>query len=167
MFRVAVLCSHINENMTVFVVRLAFAYKMFRICPFFYVFALWRLNDFFIKKCNYNHVFDSSLISTFNSDEEGSYSDFYPIIPANLMSVKEILNMDACHRTWWVFWACKMLYAIYWTANLEKGGRQGNICIYIFAYFRPFTAHFSLQTISYLYLFEGSNWQRLQWDFFL
>lgn len=34
-YSVTVLCSHINENMTVFVVRLAFAYKMFRICPFF------------------------------------------------------------------------------------------------------------------------------------
>lgn len=37
-----------------------------------------------------------------NSDEEPSYSDFYPIIPADLMSVKEILNMDDLprHRTW-------------------------------------------------------------------
>lgn len=37
-----------------------------------------------------------------SSDEEASYSDFYPIIPANLMSVKEILDMDNLprHRTW-------------------------------------------------------------------
>ncbi|KAE8289136.1 Immunoglobulin-like and fibronectin type III domain-containing protein 1 [Larimichthys crocea] len=37
-----------------------------------------------------------------SSDEEPSYSDFYPIIPADLMSVKEILNMDDLprHRTW-------------------------------------------------------------------
>uniref|UniRef100_UPI0037E74D27 myomesin-3 n=1 Tax=Semicossyphus pulcher TaxID=241346 RepID=UPI0037E74D27 len=37
-----------------------------------------------------------------SSDEEASYSDFYPIIPADLMSVKEILNMDNFprHRTW-------------------------------------------------------------------
>ncbi|XP_041798194.1 myomesin-3 [Chelmon rostratus] len=37
-----------------------------------------------------------------SSDEEASYSDFYPIIPADLMSVKEILNMDNLprHRTW-------------------------------------------------------------------
>uniref|UniRef100_A0A3Q1HUN7 Myomesin 3 n=1 Tax=Anabas testudineus TaxID=64144 RepID=A0A3Q1HUN7_ANATE len=36
------------------------------------------------------------------SDEEASYSDFYPIIPGDLMSVKEILNMDNFprHRTW-------------------------------------------------------------------
>lgn len=98
----------------------------------FFVFALWRLNDFFIKISNDNHVADSSLISTFNSDEEGSYSDFYPIIPANLMSVKEILNMDACHRTWWVFWACKMLNVIYWTANLEREeGREISAFIFL------------------------------------
>ncbi|XP_028436038.1 myomesin-3 [Perca flavescens] len=37
-----------------------------------------------------------------SSDEEASYCDFYPIIPADLMSVKEILNMDNFprHRTW-------------------------------------------------------------------
>ncbi|XP_076593460.1 myomesin-3 [Chaetodon auriga] len=37
-----------------------------------------------------------------SSDEEASYSDYYPIIPADLMSVKEILNMDNLprHRTW-------------------------------------------------------------------
>ncbi|XP_060906102.1 myomesin-3 [Labrus mixtus] len=37
-----------------------------------------------------------------SSDEEASYSDFYPIIPADLMSVKEILDMDNFprHRTW-------------------------------------------------------------------
>ncbi|XP_073341600.1 myomesin-3 [Pagrus major] len=37
-----------------------------------------------------------------SSDEEASYSDFYPIIPGDLMSVKEILNMDNIprHRTW-------------------------------------------------------------------
>ncbi|KAI3361242.1 hypothetical protein L3Q82_013438, partial [Scortum barcoo] len=37
-----------------------------------------------------------------SSDEEASYSDFYPIIPADLMSVKEILDMDNLprHRTW-------------------------------------------------------------------
>ncbi|KAG7216849.1 hypothetical protein INR49_001503 [Caranx melampygus] len=37
-----------------------------------------------------------------SSDEEVSYSDFYPIIPADLMSVKEILKMDNFprHRTW-------------------------------------------------------------------
>ncbi|KAM4580373.1 myomesin-3 [Odontesthes bonariensis] len=37
-----------------------------------------------------------------SSDEEASYADFYPIIPANLMSVKEILNMNNLprHRTW-------------------------------------------------------------------
>ncbi|XP_035528933.1 myomesin-3 [Morone saxatilis] len=37
-----------------------------------------------------------------SSDEEASYSDFYPIIPADLMSVKEILNMDNLprHSTW-------------------------------------------------------------------
>ncbi|KAM8735526.1 myomesin-3 [Acanthopagrus schlegelii] len=40
---------------------------------------------------------------TFTSrDEEASYSDFYPIIPGDLMSAKEILNMDNIprHRTW-------------------------------------------------------------------
>lgn len=43
-----------------------------------------------------------ALFSELNSDEEASYADFYPIIPANLMSVKEILNMDDLprHRTW-------------------------------------------------------------------
>ncbi|XP_029360148.1 myomesin-3 isoform X2 [Echeneis naucrates] len=37
-----------------------------------------------------------------SSDEEATYSDFYPIIPADLMSVKELLNMDNFprHRTW-------------------------------------------------------------------
>ncbi|XP_008278820.1 myomesin-3 [Stegastes partitus] len=37
-----------------------------------------------------------------SSDEEASYSNFYPIIPADLMSVKEILDMDSFprHRTW-------------------------------------------------------------------
>ncbi|XP_038556397.1 myomesin-3-like, partial [Micropterus salmoides] len=37
-----------------------------------------------------------------SSEDEASYSDFYPIIPADLMSVKEILNMDNFprHRTW-------------------------------------------------------------------
>ncbi|XP_041649967.1 myomesin-3 [Cheilinus undulatus] len=37
-----------------------------------------------------------------SSDEEASYSDFYPIISADLMSVKEILNMENFprHRTW-------------------------------------------------------------------
>ncbi|XP_034554592.1 myomesin-3 [Notolabrus celidotus] len=37
-----------------------------------------------------------------SSDEEASYSDFYPIIPADVMSVKEILNMESFprHRTW-------------------------------------------------------------------
>ncbi|XP_030015067.1 myomesin-3 [Sphaeramia orbicularis] len=37
-----------------------------------------------------------------SSDEEVSYSDFYPIIPADLMSVKEILDMGNVprHRTW-------------------------------------------------------------------
>ncbi|XP_023271028.1 myomesin-3 [Seriola lalandi dorsalis] len=37
-----------------------------------------------------------------SSDEEASYSDFYPIISADLMSVKEILTMDNSprHRTW-------------------------------------------------------------------
>ncbi|XP_056299524.1 M-protein, striated muscle isoform X2 [Pseudoliparis swirei] len=37
-----------------------------------------------------------------SSDEDASYSDFYPIIPADLMSVKEILDMDNFprHRTW-------------------------------------------------------------------
>nr|XP_046254368.1 myomesin-3 [Scatophagus argus]XP_046254370.1 myomesin-3 [Scatophagus argus] len=37
-----------------------------------------------------------------SSDEEASYCDFYPIIPADLMSVKEILDMDNLprHRTW-------------------------------------------------------------------
>uniref|UniRef100_A0A8D2ZNG6 Myomesin 3 n=1 Tax=Scophthalmus maximus TaxID=52904 RepID=A0A8D2ZNG6_SCOMX len=35
-----------------------------------------------------------------SSDEEASYSDFYPIIPADLMSVKEILNDFPHHRTW-------------------------------------------------------------------
>ncbi|KAM9353647.1 myomesin-3 [Symphorus nematophorus] len=37
-----------------------------------------------------------------SSDEEASYSDFYPIIPADVMSVKEILDMDNLprHRTW-------------------------------------------------------------------
>ncbi|KAM9723019.1 myomesin-3 [Menidia menidia] len=40
---------------------------------------------------------------TFTSrDEEASYADYYPIIPANLMSVKEIINMNDLprHRTW-------------------------------------------------------------------
>ncbi|XP_029958269.1 myomesin-3 isoform X1 [Salarias fasciatus] len=37
-----------------------------------------------------------------SSDEEAPYSDFYPIISADLISVKEILNMDnfSTHRTW-------------------------------------------------------------------
>ncbi|KAM7421303.1 hypothetical protein PAMA_015448 [Pampus argenteus] len=37
-----------------------------------------------------------------SSEEEPSYSDFYPIISADVMSVKEILNMDNLprHRTW-------------------------------------------------------------------
>ncbi|XP_042346235.1 myomesin-3 [Plectropomus leopardus] len=37
-----------------------------------------------------------------SSDEEASYSDYYPIIPADLMSVKEILDMENFprHRTW-------------------------------------------------------------------
>lgn len=37
-----------------------------------------------------------------SSDEDASYSDYYPIIPADLMSVKEILDMDNFprHRTW-------------------------------------------------------------------
>ncbi|XP_037641548.1 myomesin-3 [Sebastes umbrosus] len=37
-----------------------------------------------------------------SSNEEASYSDFFPIIPADLMSVKEILGMDNFprHRTW-------------------------------------------------------------------
>ncbi|KAK5861967.1 hypothetical protein PBY51_017402 [Eleginops maclovinus] len=37
-----------------------------------------------------------------SSDEEASYSDFYPIIPADLLSVKELLDMDSLprHRTW-------------------------------------------------------------------
>lgn len=37
-----------------------------------------------------------------SSDEEASYADFYPIIPGDLMSVKEILDMDNFprHRTW-------------------------------------------------------------------
>ncbi|XP_015230877.1 PREDICTED: myomesin-3-like [Cyprinodon variegatus] len=37
-----------------------------------------------------------------SSDEEASYSNFQPIIPADLMSVKEILNMKnvSRHRTW-------------------------------------------------------------------
>ncbi|KAM4600603.1 myomesin-3 [Polymixia lowei] len=37
-----------------------------------------------------------------SSDEEASYADFYPIIPGNLMSVKEILNIGNFprHRTW-------------------------------------------------------------------
>ncbi|KAM3614049.1 uncharacterized protein V6R79_009065 [Siganus canaliculatus] len=37
-----------------------------------------------------------------SSDEDATYSDFYPIIPANVMSVKEILDMDNVprHRTW-------------------------------------------------------------------
>ncbi|XP_041844433.1 myomesin-3 [Melanotaenia boesemani] len=37
-----------------------------------------------------------------SSDEEAAYADFYPIIPANLMSVKELLNISSLprHRTW-------------------------------------------------------------------
>ncbi|KAM6910751.1 myomesin-3 [Xenentodon cancila] len=37
-----------------------------------------------------------------SSEEEASYSDFYPIIPADLMSVKELFNMKNVprHRTW-------------------------------------------------------------------
>ncbi|XP_030606297.1 myomesin-3-like [Archocentrus centrarchus] len=37
-----------------------------------------------------------------SSNEEASYSDFFPIIPGDLMSVKEVLNMDSFprHRTW-------------------------------------------------------------------
>lgn len=52
------------------------------------------------------------MFSVFNSDEEDSYSDFFPIIPANLMSVKEILNMDHLprHRTWWDIRTQKMLH---------------------------------------------------------
>lgn len=38
-----------------------------------------------------------------HSNEEASYSDFFPIIPGDVMSVKEVLNMDSFprHRTWW------------------------------------------------------------------
>lgn len=48
-------------------------------------------------------LFFPTMLFGFHSDEEASYSDFYPIIPADLMSVKEILNMDHFprHRTWW------------------------------------------------------------------
>lgn len=37
-----------------------------------------------------------------SSDEEASYADYYPIIPGDLMSAKEILNIDPFprHRTW-------------------------------------------------------------------
>ncbi|XP_055759477.1 myomesin-3 isoform X1 [Salvelinus fontinalis] len=37
-----------------------------------------------------------------SSDEEASYSEFYPIIPGDVMSVKEILNIGKFprHRTW-------------------------------------------------------------------
>ncbi|XP_012730505.2 myomesin-3 [Fundulus heteroclitus] len=37
-----------------------------------------------------------------SSDEDASYSDWHPIIPADLMSVKEILNIknSSRHRTW-------------------------------------------------------------------
>ncbi|XP_067093822.1 LOW QUALITY PROTEIN: myomesin-3 [Osmerus mordax] len=37
-----------------------------------------------------------------SSDEEASYADYYPIIPGDLMSVKEILNIGKfpCNRTW-------------------------------------------------------------------
>ncbi|XP_026173045.1 myomesin-3 [Mastacembelus armatus] len=35
-----------------------------------------------------------------SSDSEAPYSDFYPIIPADLMSVKEILGNFPHHRTW-------------------------------------------------------------------
>ncbi|MED6277995.1 hypothetical protein CHARACLAT_019210 [Characodon lateralis] len=37
-----------------------------------------------------------------SSDEDVSCSDLHPIIPADLMSVKEILNMknSSRHRTW-------------------------------------------------------------------
>ncbi|XP_062255192.1 myomesin-3 [Platichthys flesus] len=37
-----------------------------------------------------------------SSDEDASHSDFYPIIPADVMSVKEILSGDSFprHRTW-------------------------------------------------------------------
>ncbi|XP_047454895.1 myomesin-3 [Mugil cephalus] len=37
-----------------------------------------------------------------SSDEDASYSDFFPIIPADLMSVKEVLDLEIIprHRTW-------------------------------------------------------------------
>ncbi|XP_024917238.1 myomesin-3 [Cynoglossus semilaevis] len=35
-----------------------------------------------------------------SSDEDVSYSDFYPIIPADVLSVKELLNLDNIHSTW-------------------------------------------------------------------
>lgn len=61
------------------------------------------------------------------------------------------------------FLTCKILSFI--EQQIWKG-RKGNICIHIFAYFKPFKAHFSLLTIYYLLLFEASNWLKLQWDFF-
>lgn len=52
--------------------------------------------------CGNQALFHVSTFSEFNSDDEAFCSDLYPIIPANLMSVKEILNMDnfSHHRTW-------------------------------------------------------------------
>ncbi|CAL8249016.1 unnamed protein product [Lota lota] len=39
-----------------------------------------------------------------SSDEEPSYADFCPIVPGNIMSAKQILNMEItpCPRTWYV-----------------------------------------------------------------
>lgn len=123
-------------------------------------------NYVFVRKSNYNHaVFDCSLLhSTVRKKAPMLIS-----IPSSL----PIWCRSKRSWTWtsvtWHGEFSKLLNAFcYWLSSKSgKGGREENICIYIFAYFNPFTAHFSLQTISYLQLFEGSNWQQLQWDFFL
>lgn len=69
-----------------------------------YFFLIFHLCHLMICKifCVNQALFYSHHSLDVDSDEEASYSDFYPIIPADLMSVKEILKMDNLprHRTW-------------------------------------------------------------------
>ncbi|XP_068997823.1 myomesin-3 isoform X1 [Embiotoca jacksoni] len=60
-----------------------------------------------------------------SSDEEPSYSDFYPIIPADVMSVKEIIDMDNFprHRTWEILKETMFVGEKY---HREKWTRFGN-----------------------------------------
>ncbi|KAK0142941.1 Myomesin-3 [Merluccius polli] len=61
-----------------------------------------------------------------SSDEEPSYADFYPIIPGDIMSAKEILNIEStpCHKTWYV--PTPHLTAVPMTPTREKWTMFGN-----------------------------------------